>query len=98
MNEVLSSEAVSDDTAVAANELTSDPVSCPRCRSKLIETRNYAKKIGGVLGAATGLGSGVAVQPGAMLPCRLRKQGPGIAGAFLMGSRYLAADAPTANS
>jgi hypothetical protein len=34
---------------------------CPRCQSERIETRSYGKKIGGVIGAAAGIGSGMAL-------------------------------------
>jgi hypothetical protein len=40
---------------------STQPSLCPRCQSERIETRGYGKKIGGVIGAAAGIGSGMAL-------------------------------------
>lgn len=60
MNEPISSEPADEEVdpslALAARVLL-----CPRCQSERIETRSYGKKIGGALGAAAGIGSGMAL-------------------------------------
>ncbi len=47
--------------ADAASALVTQALLCPRCQSERIETRSYGKKIGGALGAAAGIGSGIAL-------------------------------------
>lgn len=60
MNEPLcpepAGEEIDPSLALAAQALL-----CPRCQSERIETRSYGKKIGGALGAAAGIGSGMAL-------------------------------------
>ena len=44
-----------------SQELAAQALLCPRCQSERIETRSYGKKIAGALGAAAGIGSGMAL-------------------------------------
>lgn len=60
MNEPISSEPASEEVDPLLT-LSAQMLLCPRCQSERIETRSYGKKIGGALGAAAGIGSGVAL-------------------------------------
>lgn len=60
MNEPLSPEQTSEEVDPSL-AFSAEALLCPRCQSERIETRSYGKKIGGALGAAAGIGSGVAL-------------------------------------
>lgn len=59
MNEPVPDPA--NEGADPASALVTQALLCPRCQSERVETRNYGKKIGGALGAAAGIGSGMAL-------------------------------------
>ncbi len=52
---------LANEGADPASALVTQALLCPRCQSERVETRNYGKKIGGALGAAAGIGSGMAL-------------------------------------
>ena len=60
MNEPVSTDPAGEE-ADPLSALVAQTLLCPRCQSERIETRSYGKKIGGALGAAAGIGSGMAL-------------------------------------
>lgn len=60
MNETSCSELAGEEVD-PSSALSAPAMLCPRCQSERIETRSYGKKIGGALGAAAGIGSGMAL-------------------------------------
>lgn len=61
MNEPISPSEPAGEELDPSLALTAQALVCPRCQSERIETRSYGKKIGGALGAAAGIGSGIAL-------------------------------------
>lgn len=60
MNEPVSTDPANEEADPSSAQVT-QALLCPRCQSERIETRSYGKKIGGALGAAAGIGSGMAL-------------------------------------
>lgn len=60
MNEPISTDST-DEEADPSSALAVQAPLCPRCQAERVETRSYGKKIGGALGAAAGIGSGMAL-------------------------------------
>lgn len=60
MNETLSAESAAEEID-SSFALSAQTLICPRCQSERIETRSYGKRVGGALGAAAGIGSGMAL-------------------------------------